>query len=153
MRVLSALVVVLSLGGSTPAADTPAEPITKPVEQTLFDGKVKVRVADDDTTIRIEVTFAGSANLTTETMKAKSATAKGWFVVAASAGRVWVYRGGDALFLLEHTENPLGGPAGGTSSTLGLAPSSEKTAAALAKAPKAVLERLPASFKTPTKDK
>ena len=152
MRGLIAL-VVLAFGGFSLAADPPVEPITKPGEQTLFDGKVRVQVAADDKTTKFEVTFVGSAGGVAKKFEVKSADAKGWFVVVESAGRVWLYRGGDALFLLEYADNPPGGPAGSKSSTVGFAPGGKTTAEALVKAPKSVVERLPALFKVPTKDK
>ena len=153
MRLLTALIVLVRLGDFALPADTPAEPITRPGEQTLFDGKVKVQVADDGTMVRIEVAFIGAAGSTTERLEAKSVTAKGWFVFSESPGRVWVYRGGDSLFLMEYGDNPPGGPAGSRSSTVALAPNDAKTAAALAIAPKAVVDRLPSSFKTRAKPK
>jgi hypothetical protein len=152
MRVPTALAVVFVLGGLA-QADAPAEPLTKPGEQTLFDGKVKVRVADDGATTKFEVTFARPSSSVTTKSEAKSAAAKGWFVVAESADRVWVYFGGDALSLLDYEDNPPGGPAGGKHSSVALVPGGKQTAAALAKAPKSVLDRLPASFKAPAKGK
>ena len=66
MRLLTALIVLVRLGDFALPADTPAEPITRPGEQTLFDGKVKVQVTDDGTMVRIEVAFIGAAGSTTE---------------------------------------------------------------------------------------
>jgi len=118
VRVMRRLIAlgVFALGGVSVAADTPAELITKPGEQTLFDGKLNVHVADDGKTTKFEVTFAGPAGGVAHKFEAKSADTKGWFVVAESAGRVWLYRGGDALFVMDYADNPPGAPAGSKSS-------------------------------------
>jgi hypothetical protein len=142
-------VVILTLGGMAFVPDSPAELITKPSERALFDGKLNVRVADNGTTTTFKITFATRTGSVAHDDEAKSADAKGWFVVAETAGRVWLYRGGEALWLLEHRDNP----AGSSTSTTGFYPGQPKTAEALAKAPKSVVERLPASFKAPAKDK
>ena len=68
--------------------------------------------ADDGKTTKFEVTFAGPAGGVAHKFEAKSADTKGWFVVAESAGRVWLYRGGDALFVMDYADNPPGAPAG-----------------------------------------
>ena len=153
MRIPTTLAIAFALGGFAPAADTPAAPVTKPGEQAFFDGKVKVGVNDDGTTTKFEVTFASRSSSIATKFEVKSATAKGWFVVAESAGRVWVYMGGDALSVLEYEDNPAGGPAGGKHSSVSLVPGGEQTVAALAKASKPVLDRLPALFKAPAKGK
>jgi len=142
-------VVILTFVGVALAADPPAELITKPSERALFDGKLKVRVADNGTTTTFKISFATRTGSVAHDEEAKSADAKGWFVVAETAGRVWLYRGGEALWLLEHKDNP----AGSSTSTTGFYPRQPKTAEALAKAPNSVVEHLPASFKDPAKDK
>jgi hypothetical protein len=148
MRGLFAL-VVFALGGVAIAADPPPDPITKPGERTMFDGKLRVRVADDGKATTFKVIFATRTGSVTHDEEAKTVDAKGWFVVAETAGRVWLYTGGDALWLLEHTQTP----AGASTATTGFYPGQPKTAEALAKAPKSIVERLPASFKVPVKDK
>jgi hypothetical protein len=147
MRGLFSL-VVFALSSVGLAADSPAEPITKPSERTLFDGKLRVGVADDGKTTTFNVTFATKTGNVSHDDEVRSANAKGWFVVAETAGRVWLYPGGEALWLLEHKEEP----TGSSTSTTGFYPGQRKTAEALAKAPKSVVERLPASFKVPAKD-
>jgi hypothetical protein len=151
MCVLPAFAVLVGLSNSVPADDKPADPIVAPGEHSLFDGKLKISAIENDTKLRIVVTFGGGS--VAEAVEGTSATAKGWFVVAESAGKVWVYKGGHFLLLMEYADNPPGRPPGGKSSTVALAPGDARTAAELAKAPKSVVERLPAAFKSATHDK
>ncbi|MFO0805182.1 MAG: hypothetical protein U0791_18915 [Gemmataceae bacterium] len=153
MRVPIALAAVFVLGALTTAADPLVDPITKPGEQTRFNGKVQVRVADDGTTTSFAVVFARPSATVGSQIEAKSAVAKGWFVFVESADRVWLYQGSESLTLLEYEDNPPGGPTGGRHSSVSLVPGGEHTAAALAKAPKSVRERLPDAFKAPARRK
>ncbi len=159
MRVSVPIIVVLIFVTVAGAQDSVkkegfhVQPITEDGEHTLFDGKLSLRVAAKDAITRFEITFVRPFGTVAHKSETQSAVAKGWFVVAESAGRVWLYRGGDDLYLLEYVDNPPGGPAGGSSSTVGLAAGEKTTTELLANAPTSVVQRLPASFKMPEKDK
>ena len=151
MCMLPAFAVLVGLSNSVLADDKPADPIVEPGEHSLFDGKLKISAIADGAKLRIVVTLGDGS--VAETVEGTSATAKGWFVVAESAGKVWVYKGELILLLMEYADNPPGSPHGGKSSTVALAPGDARTAAELAKAPKSVVERLPAAFKSAAHDK
>jgi hypothetical protein len=159
MRVIVPIIVVLIFVTAAGAQDNVkkegfhVQPITEHGEHTVFDGKLRVRVAAEDAVTKFEITFVRPFGTVAHQSETQSAVAKGWFVIAESAGRVWLYRGGDDLYLLEYVDNPPGGPAGGSTSTVGLAAGEKKTTELLANAPSSVVQRLPPSFKMPEKDK
>ncbi len=146
--------IVLLAGLTLCLSAIAAEPITKPGDATLFDGKLKVQVKDDGKTTWFNAAYTGSdGGPHGVSKKAESAKAASWFIFPESANRVWLYQGGDLLTLIEFTDNPVVGVPGTKASTTSLAPGQDKTTAALTNAPKAVLERLPPSFKATSKGK
>ena len=146
------IVLAVAFAAAGCAADRP-EPITQPSKVSLFGGELEVDVTDDGTTTRFKVTqltrrayVRGGGGTTWEV---KSANAAGWFIFPESAHKVWLYQGADRLTLIESIETPPEGASdlpGIKQWHVDLPPGQESTAAALDKAPKAVLERLPTSF-------
>ena len=151
---ISVLFAGLTLCLLANAAEPATEPITKPGEATMFDGKLKVQVKDDGTTTQFDVVYTGTDGGSHGIgKKGESAKAAGWFIFPESATRVWLYQGGDLLTLIEFADIPRAGAKGTRASTASLEPNQEGTTAALKNAPKAVLDRLPATFKPTSQGK
>lgn len=151
---ISVLIAGFTLCLLANAAEPATEPITKPGEATLFDGKLKVQVKEDGVTTQFDVAYTGTDGGSHGVgKKVESAKAAGWFIFPESATRAWMYQGSDQLTLIEFADILHPGARGTTASTASLEPGKEKTTAALNNAPKAVLDRLPASFKPTSKGK
>lgn len=151
-----ALAIALAVAGCADTANDVRDPITTPGKVSLFDGKLDVEVTDDGTTTRFTINpwifgnglKAGGGG----TWEAESASTAGWFIFPESANKVWLYKGAERLTLIESTEKLLEDSSASRRESeikvrdVDLPPGHESTAAALDKAPKAVLERLPTSF-------
>lgn len=152
MRILWSIAVVALIGIGAPAADKDApEFITKPGEYKLYDGKVVIRVKAEDKVLRFGITYASpNGSLEVSSMRATD-KAGGWFIFPASANEVWLYQGGELLQLDEFKAAK--GPGGSDQHSTTTVDAAATAADLLKRAPKAVVDRLPASFKQKPRDK